>query len=165
MIDLIISWLKDVPKEYIVLLVGALPVSELRGAIPLALSFGMPLGKAFWLSVTGNIIPVLPALFLLEPVSNRLRRFKVWSRFFDWLFERTKRKADTVQKYEALGLALFVAIPLPVTGAWTGIVAASLFKIRFRYAFIAIISGVLVAGLIVSALCVFGVVSWRSIVQ
>ncbi len=163
MINIIINWLKDVPKEYIVMLVGALPISELRGAIPLALSFGMPMTKAFWLSVIGNSIPVAPALFLLEPVSNRLRRFKIWSRFFDWLFERTKKKADTVQKYEALGLAIFVAIPLPMTGAWSGVVAASLFKIRFRYAFIAIITGVIGAGLIVSALCALGIISWKAV--
>jgi len=165
MIDIIINWLKDVPKEYIVMLVGALPISELRGAIPLALSFGMPSGKAFWLSVIGNSIPVAPALFLLEPVSNRLRRFKIWSRFFDWLFERTKKKADTVQKYEALGLAIFVAIPLPITGAWSGVVAASLFKIKFRYAFIAILAGVLSAGLIVSSLCQLGIISWKAVVH
>jgi len=160
MLSIIINWLKDVPKEYIVMLVGALPISELRGAIPLALSFGMPMAKAFWLSVIGNSIPVIPALFLLEPVSNRLRKFKVWSRFFDWLFERTKKKADTIQKYEALGLAIFVAIPLPMTGAWSGVVAASLFKIRFRYAFIAILAGVIGAGLIVSSLCGLGMISW-----
>jgi uncharacterized membrane protein len=165
MINIIINWLKDVPKEYIVMLVGALPISELRGAIPLALSFGMPLGKAFWLSVIGNSIFVAPMLFLLEPVSNRLRRFKIWSRFFDWLFERTKKKADTIQKYEALGLAIFVAIPLPMTGAWSGVVAASLFKIRFRYAFIAIITGVIGAGLIVSALCTLGIISWKAVVH
>ena len=165
MINIIINWLKDVPKEYIVMLVGALPISELSGAIPLALSFGMPLKKAFWLSVLGNSIPVAPALFLLEPVSNRLRRFKIWSRFFDWLFERTKKKADTIQKYEALGLAIFVAIPLPMTGAWSGVVAASLFKIRFRYAFIAIIAGVIGAGLIVSVLCTLGIISWKAVVH
>ena len=165
MINIIINWLKDVPKEYIVMLVGALPISELRGAIPLALSFGMPMSKAFWLSVIGNSIPVIPALFLLEPVSNRLRRFKIWSRFFDWLFERTKKKADTIQKYEALGLAIFVAIPLPMTGAWSGVVAASLFKIRFRYAFIAIIAGVIGAGLIVSVLCGLGIISWKAVVH
>ncbi|MDP3732662.1 MAG: small multi-drug export protein [Candidatus Omnitrophota bacterium] len=165
MIDAIINWLKGVPKEYVVMLVGALPISELRGAIPLALSFGMPMGKAFWLSVIGNSIPVMPALFLLEPVSSRLRRFKIWSRFFDWLFERTKKKADTIQKYEALGLAIFVAIPLPMTGAWSGVVAASLFKIRFRYAFIAIIAGVIGAGLIVSALCALGIISWKAVVH
>ena len=161
MINIIINWLKDIPKEYIIMIIGALPVSELRGAIPLALFWQMPIVKAFWLSVLGNIIPVAPALFLLEPVSNRLRKFKIWARFFDWLFERTKKKADTIQKYEALGLAIFVAIPLPMTGAWSGVVAASLFKIRFRYAFIAIVAGVIAAGLIVSALCALGIISWR----
>lgn len=165
MINVIINWLKDVPKEYIVMLVGALPISELRGAIPLALSFGMPISKAFWLSVIGNSIPVAPALFLLEPVSNRLRRFKIWSRFFDWLFERTKKKADTIQKYEALGLAIFVAIPLPMTGAWSAVVAASLFKIRFRYAFIAILAGIIGAGLIVLSLCGLGMISWKAVLH
>lgn len=145
------------------MLVGALPVFELRGALPLALSFGMPMAKAFWLSVLGNIIFVAPALFLLEPVSHRLRKFKIWSRFFDWLFERTKKKAQTIQKYEALGLALFVAVPLPMTGAWSGIIAASLFKIRFRYAFIAIAAGVICAGLIVAALCGLGIIGWKAV--
>jgi uncharacterized membrane protein len=165
MFGIILNWLKDIPKEYLVMIVGALPISELRGAIPLALSFGMPLQEAFWLSVIGNSIPVAPALFLLEPVSNRLRRFKIWSRFFDWLFERTKKKADTVQKYEALGLAIFVAIPLPMTGAWSAVVAASLFKIRFRYAFIAIITGVISAGLIVLSLCGLGIISWKAVLH
>ncbi len=165
MLNLIINWLKDLPKEYLVMIAGALPISELRGAIPLALSLGMPLNKAFWLSVVGNSIPVAPALFLLEPVSNRLRKFKIWAHFFDWLFERTKKKADTIQKYEALGLAIFVAIPLPMTGAWSGVVAASLFKIRFRYAFIAIIAGIIGAGLIVSALCTLGIIGWKAMIQ
>ncbi len=165
MINIIINWLKDLPKEYIVMLVSALPISELRGAIPLALSFGMPMSKAFWLSVIGNSIPVIPALFLLEPVSSRLRRFKIWARFFDWVFERTKKKADTIQKYEALGLAIFVAIPLPMTGAWSGVIAASLFKIKFRYAFIAIIAGVFGAGLIVLGLCGLGIISWKAVIH
>jgi len=165
MINIIINWLRGVPREYIVMLVGALPVSELRGAIPLALSFGMPMSKAFWLSVIGNSIPVIPALFLLEPVSSRLRRFKIWARFFDWVFERTKKKADTIQKYEALGLAIFVAIPLPMTGAWSGVIAASLFKIKFRYAFIAIIAGVFGAGLIVLSLCGLGIISWKAVIH
>lgn len=165
MLQIILSCLKDIPKEYVVMIVSALPVSELRGAIPLALYYGISLNKAFWLSVLGNMLPVAPILFLLEPVSNRLRRFKLWSRFFDWLFERTRRKADKIQKYEALGLVMFVAIPFPVTGAWTGAVAASLFKIRFRYAFIAITIGVFFAGLIVSFLCTLGIISWKAVVH
>jgi len=70
-----------------------------------------------------------------------------------------------VQRYEALGLAIFVAIPLPMTGAWSGVVAASLFKIRFRYAFIAIVAGVIGAGLIVSMLCVLGIISWKAVIH
>ncbi|OGX41282.1 MAG: hypothetical protein A2984_02965 [Omnitrophica WOR_2 bacterium RIFCSPLOWO2_01_FULL_41_12] len=165
MLELIIHWLKGIPKEYVVMIVGALPIAELRGAIPLGLSLGMPLAKAFWLSALGNIIPVAPALFLLDPVSNRLRRFKIWARFFDWLFERTKKKSDSIQKYEALGLAIFVAIPLPMTGAWSGVVAASLFKIKFRYAFIAIVAGVIGAGLIVSILCTLGIMGWKAAIH
>jgi len=165
MLNVILNWLKDIPKEYIVMIVGALPISELRGAIPLALYYGMPMGKAFWLSVLGNISFIVPALFLFEPVSSRLRKFKLWSRFFDWVFERTKKNADTVQKYEALGLAIFVAVPLPMTGAWSGVIAASLFKIRFRYAFIAIAAGVIGAGLIVTSLCSLGILSWKAVVH
>jgi uncharacterized membrane protein len=165
MLNLILGWLKCIPEEYVVMIVGALPISELRGSIPLALSFGMPMEKAFLLSVAGNISFIVPALFLLEPISNRLRSFRLWSHFFDWVFEHTKKKADVIQKYEALGLAIFVAVPLPMTGAWSGVIAASLFKIKFRYAFIAIVAGVIGAGLIVTALCALGIMSWKVITQ
>ncbi|MDD5130493.1 MAG: small multi-drug export protein [Candidatus Omnitrophica bacterium] len=162
MLNTIPQYLDQLPKELVVMIVGALPVSELRGAIPLALAFGMPLIKAFWLSVLGNCLIVAPALFLFKPVTSALRKFKAWARFFDWIFERTKRNSDSIQKYEALGLIIFVAIPLPMTGAWSGVIAASLFKIRFRYAFLAIVTGVVCAGLIVSSLCALGVLSWNA---
>ncbi len=165
MVDQIIHWLSGIPKEYIVMITAALPVSELRGAIPLALSFGMSLQKAFWLSVVGNAIPVIPILVLLKPVSERLSKFKVFARFFDWLFTRTRKKADTIQKYEALGLAIFIAIPLPMTGAWTGTIAASLLKMKFRYAFIAAMAGIILAGIIVSALCAFGIMGWNAVTK
>lgn len=145
------------------MILAALPVSELRGAIPLALYYGMPLAKAFWLSVLGNSLIVAPALILFAPVSNVLRKFKIWARFFDWLFERTKKNSDSIQRYEALGLMIFVAIPLPMTGAWSGVVAASLFKIKFRYAFGAIVAGVICAGLIVASLCALGIMSYKTV--
>jgi uncharacterized membrane protein len=165
MLNLILDWLKGIPKEYVVMIVAALPISELRGAIPLALSLGMPMGKAFFLSIAGNISFIIPALFLLEPISSRLRKCRLWSHFFDWVFEHTKKKSNVIQKYEALGLAIFVAIPLPMTGAWSGVIAASLFKIKFRYAFMAIVAGVIGAGLIVAALCALGIMSWKVITQ
>ena len=90
-------------------------------------------------------------------ITHGLRHIPLWSRFFDWLFERTKKKAELVQRYEALGLILLVAIPLPATGAWTGCIAASLFKIKFKYAFPAILIGVLIAGIIVTFLTLMGI--------
>ncbi len=149
--------LRSLPNELITVIIAALPVSELRGAIPLALlTLKEPFLKVFFLSILGNLLPVIPLLLFLEPVSEKLRHFRLWQSFFDRLFERTKRKASLVEKYEALGLALFVAIPLPVTGAWTGCIAASLFKIKFRYAFLAICVGVVCAAVIVSVITLVG---------
>jgi len=165
MINVVLHWLKGIPREWVVIIVGTLPISELRGAIPLALYYGMSFSKAFWLSVLGNTIFIIPALIVFEPVSNWLRKFKIWSKFFDWVFERTKKNSDAIQKYEALGLAIFVAIPLPMTGAWSGVIAASLFKIRFRYAVVAIVTGVICAGLIVLTLCALGILSWKAVIN
>lgn len=156
MIDSIITSLKAMPNEWITVIIAALPIVELRGSIPAALVMGLSPAKAFFLSILGNSLPIMPVLFLLEPVSNALRKFKIWARFFDWLFERTKAKGDLIQKYEAIGLALFVAVPLPMTGAWSGCIAASLFKIKFRYALPAIFLGVVGAGIIVLTVCLFG---------
>ncbi|MDD5073214.1 MAG: small multi-drug export protein [Candidatus Omnitrophica bacterium] len=154
MVENLILWMNGLPKDIVVLVIAMLPVSELRGAIPAALSFGIPVQKAFIISVIGNFIPVIPVLFLLEPVSKRLSRFKPFARFFDWLFTRTLKKTDTIQKYEMWGLAIFVAIPLPMTGAWSGAIAASLLKMKFRYAVAGCILGIITAGIIVSLLCV-----------
>ena len=142
----------NLPAELSVIILAALPVSELRGAIPLGIASGMPVFKTYLLAVAGNMLPVIPLLLFLKPVSDRLQRFRAGKRFFEWLYGRTRRRAEVVQKYEALGLSLFVAIPLPITGAWTGCVAASLFGIKFRYALPAIICGVLLAGVIVTLL-------------
>ena len=149
------AYLADLPKGLTTALVAMLPIAELRGAIPWALApapvgGGMAWQDAYVYAVIGNIVPVIPLLLLLESFSSALRRYPLFGRFFEWLFERTRRKSKTVQRYGALGLILFVGIPLPVTGAWTGSVAAFLFGIRFRYAFPAIVGGVLVAGVVVT---------------
>lgn len=149
--------LKGLPKELTTVIVAALPISELRGSIPLGfLTLKISFLKVFFLSILGNLLPVIPILLFLEPVSERLRHFRIWRNFFDRLFEHTKRKSALIEKYEALGLILFVAIPLPVTGAWTGSIAASLFKIRFRYALLSISIGVVCAAIIVSAVTLMG---------
>lgn len=140
------------PPELVTVLVAAMPVSELRGSIPLALGvFHFSVEKAFFLSIIGNLIPVIPLLLFLESVSKWLSmRFNWAEKFFSWLFARTKRRSKLIEKYGAVGLIFFVAIPLPVTGAWTGCVAAFLFGIRRRWAAFSIANGVLIAGVIVT---------------
>ncbi|MFH0791312.1 MAG: small multi-drug export protein [Candidatus Omnitrophota bacterium] len=144
-----------ITNEAYVILVAACPVVELRGAIPFGIYlFGKEeIVRVFLLSILGNLLPIIPLLLFLSPVSEKLRKFFIWRKFFDWFFEQTRRKASLIEKYEALGLALFVAIPLPATGVWTGAVAATLFKIKFRYAVLAITAGMLIAAVIVSLVC------------
>jgi uncharacterized membrane protein len=140
-----------ISPELVTVVLAALPISELRGAIPYAITVGgMSWQKAFALSVVGNFLPVLPILLLLETVSTWLRRYTLWDRFFSWLFERTRRRGKLIERFEALGLVLFVAIPLPVTGAWTGCVAAFIFKVPLRLALPAILGGILIAGTVVT---------------
>ena len=144
-------------SEGITIFLSALPIIEARYAIPISyVLMKQSLLKVFILSVLGNMIPVVPLLLFFKPLSDKLRRFRLWRNFFDSLFERTRKKAHLVQKYEALGLMLFVSIPLPVTGAWTGCVAATFFKIKFRYAFLAIFAGVIIAASFVSILTILG---------
>lgn len=157
------EWIFQLPNELSVMIVGILPIFELRGAIPLGFYLGMPPAKIFILAVLGNLIPVIPLYFLLQPISARLSRISLFQAFFNWLFNHTKKKADIIQRYEALGLVLFVAIPLPITGAWTGTIAATLFKIRFKYTFLAVTFGVILAGIIVTILCILGKYSWEMI--
>lgn len=156
MIERLLEVLKALPPQWVTVIVGALPIAEVRGAIPVGLALQLPLTQAFGWAILGNLLPIIPLLLFLKPVSEWLRRFPLWKRFFDWLFTRTAKKAGLIQRYEALGLALFVAVPLPLTGAWTGCVAASLFKLPFRLALLAIAAGVFAAGVLVAIACATG---------
>jgi len=140
-------------KELSTFLIAMIPIGELRAAIPIALSVYRlsPLNAFVW-AVLGNLIPVLLLLWLLEPLTKYLDdHFYSLNRFFAWLFERTRRKHS--RKFElwgALALISFVAIPLPMTGAWSGAIAAFVFGIPFKKALLSITLGVLIAGLIVT---------------
>jgi len=144
--------LQGLPKELIAFLISMLPIAELRGGLPVAvIQLDLPIWRAYWICVAGNFLPMIPLVFLLDPVARYLRRWKAFDRFFDWLFARTRMRGKVVERYEALGLILFVAIPLPVTGGWTGAAAAYVFGVRPRLAIPAILAGILIAGGIVLA--------------
>ena len=140
--------------ELVTMCLAALPVTELRFSIPYA-TFALRLDwqDALSWSLLGNLLPVPVILLALDPAQRLLGRIAFMGRFFDWLFARTRRRGKIVERYRVIGLALFVAIPLPITGAWTGSVAAYLFGIRFIPALIAICIGVAFAGVILTLAC------------
>jgi uncharacterized membrane protein len=145
-----LSELPEWGKWIATVLIAMLPIIELRGALPAAHSvFGLSWGAAYFLSVLGNLIPVPFLLRWFPSVEKWLRRWRPFEIFFEWLFTRTHRKGwRKVKIYGDVGLIFFVAIPLPITGAWTGTVLAYLFRINRYRAFVAITMGVLIAGVI-----------------
>ena len=151
------DWILTLPDDFKVIGLAALPVFELRGAIPLGVSLGLPFARLYFLALLGNLIPVLPLLLLFKYFFQHLENIKFLGRFFKWWFRRVERKSKLVERWGFWGLVLFVAIPMPVTGAWTGTVAATLFEIGTRKAFLAILIGVAIAGIVVG-LVVNGVV-------
>lgn len=135
-------------------LLAMTPIGELRAAIPVAITIYRlnPL-VAFVVAFLGNLVPVIILLKFFNPLANYLSAKCVYcKKFFNWLFEKTKRKATKIQQKQYLytALALFVAIPLPITGAWTGVLVALLLGLKFKKSFIAIASGVALAGIIVT---------------
>ena len=140
-----------------VLGIAASPISELRGAIPWAiLKYHFPWYYAFLLAVIGNLLPVPFILLFLDTLSRLLSKISIFKRILQWLFERTRRRGKIIERYERIGLMLFVAIPLPVTGAWTGSLAAVLFGLKFKHAFLSIFIGILIAGSIVTCATLLG---------
>lgn len=154
-----IEWLisSGISQGLIVVIISVLPVLELRGALPVAINlFHMEWYQAFCLAVIGNLLPVPFLLLFLESLAKVVSKVALGKKLVNWVFEHTRRRGAVIEKYERIGLMLFVAIPLPVTGAWTGSVAAFLFGLKFRYAFLSILFGVIIAGGIVTSLCLLG---------
>lgn len=144
--------------ELIVLLTAALPISELRGAIPLAmLKFNFPLWKAFLISVIGNILPVFPLVLFLSVFEKFTEKIPLLNKIFKFFKIRALKKKKIIQKYEILGIYLFVAIPLPMTGAWTGCLLSYIFMTPPLQTFLAVSSGILTAGVIVSTILLVGI--------
>ncbi len=128
------------------------PILELRGAIPIALEvYHLPVWSALIFSFLGNIAPVPFLVLFLESVSGFLsRKFVFFNKFFSWLFERTrKRHEKKFERWRNFALVVLVAIPLPLTGAWTASICAFLFGIPIKEAFPLITLGVVIAATVV----------------
>ncbi len=146
-----------IPPELIVMLIAALPIAELRVAIPVGIHiFGMPWYWALFISIVGNMLPVPILLLFFDSLARLVSLVKPGKKLVDWVFVRTRRHEKTIQKYEWLGLAIFVGIPLPLTGAWSGSILAFIMGMKFLPSLFSIFCGVLIAGVIVTALSLLG---------
>lgn len=145
-------------KHLWILFISMVPIIELRGAIPAGAAFGLPFWSNYLICVIGNFLPVPFILLFIGYILDWMKKTKHFSRIALWLEEKAQRGSEKVQKYASLGLFLFVAIPLPGTGAWTGALVAALMKMRMKYALPSILCGVLVAGVIM-ALVSYGLVA------
>ena len=138
-------------EELITFILAMLPISELRGAIPWGVYNNIPFSRVLLLALAGNLLPVIPLYFFLGRILIFMDRFDFSRKFSAWVVARTKRKSVVIEAYKMLGLIVFVGIPLPVTGAWTGTLASVIFKLKFRYFITGIVCGVCLAAIIVSA--------------
>ena len=151
-----------IAPELIAFIVSLLPILELRGGLIAAKIMGIEFWKAFVICYVGNMLPIPFILLFIRKIFNYLKRFNKIEHLIEKLEARSIRKAEKVRKYRLWGLFLFVAIPLPGTGAWTGALVADIFDIRIKHSFPVIAAGVFVAGLIISALSygLFGVLDF-----
>jgi len=144
-------------KELSLIVLSTLPITELRGAIPIGiLLYKVSPLKAYWLCCLGNMIPILPLLLFFGKLESFMQRNEFSNKFLQWYIAKVKKRTALIERFELLGLAFFVSIPLPVTGAWTGSVAAFIMGIGWRKAFFSISCGVLIAGVIVTILTLCG---------
>lgn len=132
-------------------LISMVPVIELRGALPVALATGVKLPLAIFLTVFGNLLPIPFILLFIRPIFKWFKKLSGIRNFIQKLEERAFKKSDSIKKSNFWGLVIFVAIPLPGTGAWTGALIAALLDMRLKYALPAIALGVVIASAIVSA--------------
>ena len=148
----------EFPDLLITGLLSIAPISELRGAIPFALAKGMPVVWAYLFCVTMNFLASILVLIFLNTFHKLFYHINIYRRFFDSFIEKARKKVGAnLEKYGTWGLTIFVAIPLPVTGAITGTFGAWVLGMKKRQIFPAILAGVTIAGIIVSVIAYYGI--------
>lgn len=139
-------------RELIVFVISMVPLLEVRGGLLAASVLNINIVRAVWLCVIGNIIPVPFILLLITPVFSWMKKTKIFRPLVEKLESHAMGKSEQIEKYKFWGLVLFVGIPLPGTGAWTGSLIASLLGMKFKQAFPAVLIGIAIATVIMSIL-------------
>lgn len=141
---------KYVAKEVVVFIISMIPILELRGGLIVASLLQVPITTAIPLCIAGNIIPIPFILLFIKQIFKLLKKVKCFRGIIEKLENRAMGKSDNIKKYEFWGLVLFVGIPLPGTGAWTGSLIAALLEIDFKKAVLAELLGIAIATIIMS---------------
>ncbi len=140
-----------------VFFISMLPIIELRGSIPVGYAIGLPWYTTLFISVIGNMLPVWFILLFIVRIFEFMKKRNILTKLIKKIEKRALNRTGNIANKEFLGLLIFVAIPLPGTGAWTGALISALLKMDIKKSFIAILLGVLVASFLVT-LGVYGLV-------
>lgn len=148
----------------IIFLLSMMPISELRGsmlAVTLLIDIGykVSIPYAALISIMGNMLPIFFILFVFKYCEPLLRKVPIFNSILDWIFKRTKAKSKSVEQNEELGLMLFVALPSPFTGAWTGSLVAYIMKLSYLKSLLFIFLGVLCAAVIMTCVAYLGTIA------
>jgi len=147
-------------KELIVLVLAAIPIFEVRASVPLGIAiYKLSPVTTVLLSIVGSVLPVFPVLWILNNLTEHFRKIPSFDRFISWVFARTKSKSKMIEDLELVGLTLFIAVPLPGTGVWTGTIAAYLLGLRWLPTFFAGLIGTAIASVLVAA-ATLGVINY-----
>lgn len=141
-----------IPAEGVVFIISMIPILELRGGLLASKLLGIALLKAIPICIVGNILPIPFILLFIKKIFAWLKRFSITEKFVTWLENRAMKKSGQMVKYEFVGLMLFVGIPLPGTGAWTGSLIASLLNMDIKKAIVSELIGIAIATVIMSIL-------------
>lgn len=150
LVNIFIDIFNGLNKELIIFIISLFPILELRGGLLAATLLGINFKTAFLICILGNVVPIPIVLLFLERIFNLLEKWKVTQKIVTWLKEKGMSKREQIDKYGYLGLILFVGVPLPGTGAWTGALLAVLLGLNKKKSFICILLGILLAAIIMS---------------
>lgn len=151
MIEQLINYLSGLPKEVVIIILSLAPISEARGAIPVAITvYKFSVWKSFIVAVIGNFLFVIPFLWFLNNLNERFMKLKWYNKFFTWWSNRVMTKSKSIEELEFWGLVFFVGIPLPVTGAWSGCLAGFLLRMKFYRVVLACLIGIVIAATVVT---------------
>lgn len=148
LVNTFINLFNGLDKNLIIFLISCMPILELRGGLIAATLLGLNPVTSFIICFIGNILPIPFILYFITPLFDKLKKTKHLSKLVNKLEQKANNKKESIEKSEFIGLLLFVGIPLPGTGAWTGTLIASMINMNKKKAFIAATLGVILAGII-----------------